>query len=168
MRIDSLATHEAAHGFMAERLGATVTDMSIVPDAISAGHINYRHAGRPSLPGSPKALRHEMRVQCMVSLAGPAAEALFSRELIWTVIERNPVDLRDARRAAVAFALARPTWTADAHRDVFRELLIEVRELLEANWSIVIKLAETLQMRKTMTSAEVVRTLHFAQKRQAA
>jgi hypothetical protein len=168
MRLSAIAVHESAHGVVAEHLHATVTDMSIVADAKSAGHINYRHAGRPSLPGSPKALRQEMRVQCQVSLAGPAAEALFLRESIWTVLGRNPDDLRDARRAAIAIALAQPTWSADAHKDVFRELLVETRELLEDRWDIVLALAETLQMRKTMTSAEVVRVLHFAQKRQAA
>ena len=148
--ISAEAWHEASHIRIAELVHFPVSYANILPTRRFGGITRYKIDGEPSL-----------RKLALISLSGPIGESLATGEPILDVLTRNPVDC-DRARSAVAIV------TGDASMAALKAPARRVRELVERHWASIGALAQALQLRKSMSGAEVARIIYLTERQQAA
>ena len=147
------AWHEASHIRIAELVHFPVNHANILPTQCFGGLTRYTIDEEPSL--------RTMRRLALVSLSGPVAESLFTGEPIRQVLARNAHDCNRARSAVAII-------TGDASMAALRAPARRVRALVERHWASIEALAQALQLRKSMSGAEVARVIYLTERQQAA
>jgi hypothetical protein len=113
-------------------------------------------------------LRARLRAEAITSLSGPIAEAELSREPVSQILRRCDEDRRQARRAAIGYALTLPDWHVDAYRRVLDDLLAETKHLVRRRWLEIQTLAERLALNGTLTGVDVIRVIELTRRAAAA
>ena len=151
--ISAISWHEASHARIAELVHFPVNYLSIAPTQCFGGLTRYTIDEEPSL--------RTMRCLALISLSGPVGESLHTGESIYQVLTRNRPDC-DRAQSAVAIV------TGDTSMSALKAPARRVRALVEQHWASIAVLAQALQLRKTMTGAEVARVIYLNERQQAA
>ena len=163
MRLSPISVHESAHATVGERLGLPATSITVVPSKIYGGEVNFGKYPVTQSNSPIAKLRERLRIDGLVALSGPCGEHEYTHEPIHEILTRNAAgDRRQARDAATGYAFTLPTWTADTRRRVFDGWLEETRDLVRANWAVIMVLAGKLSLNGTLAACDVARIIALA------
>ncbi|QDU97052.1 ATP-dependent metallopeptidase FtsH/Yme1/Tma family protein [Lignipirellula cremea] len=146
------AYHEAGHAFMAIFVGAQVGMVTIEPDRDDGPQ---RHAEiRVEWPPGTFSRRQHQEKMILVSLAGPAAEMLYSGDPFHPgLVPEWAADWRSAWEAAAPLIADEKKRLA-----LLEQTSIKVYRLLdqEPNWSALAAIADSLLAHETLEGEEVL------------